>query len=159
MGRLTHQSLSHPEHDIPSDPQSPMSEQPLPLVVEAAHALYCRMTGQNLSLRFDRIRLWSEFFQTGFTIEDLQWVLSYLQKEIRAGRRNIGALKLRNLLAPDRFEEDYHISRVRLRPKPSTSSVPQPPLRLAPAEEERLRREASRAFQHLRANLRGSNNP
>jgi hypothetical protein len=136
-----------------------MPEQPLPLAVEAAHALYCRWTGQNLSLRFDRIRLWSEFFQSGFTIEDFQWVLAYLQKEIRAGRRNIGALKLRNLLAPDRFEEDFHISRVRLRPKANSHSAPPPshPPRPSPIEEQHLREEAIRAFEHLRANLRRSN--
>jgi len=135
-----------------------MPEQPLPLAVEAAHALYCELTGQQLSLRFDRIRLWSEFFQAGFTLQDLQWVLAYLQKEIRAGRRNIGALKLRNLLSPDRFEEDFHISRVRLRPKAKTPPLPQPPspVRPSPADEQRLRQEAKQAFQRLRANLRQS---
>jgi hypothetical protein len=35
--------------------------------------------------------------------------LSYLQKEIRAGRRNVDALKLSNLLQFDRFEEDLNI--------------------------------------------------
>ena len=30
--------------------------------------------------------------------------IRYLQREIREGRRNVGALKLSNLLQPDRFE-------------------------------------------------------
>jgi len=37
-----------------------------------------------------------------------------LAREIRQGRRNVGALKLSNLLQPDRFEEDFNIRRVRL---------------------------------------------
>jgi hypothetical protein len=138
-----------------------MPADPLPHVVAVAHALYCSLTGQNLSLRFDRLRLWNDFFQAGFTREDLQWVVSYLQREIRAGRRNVGALKLRNLLAPDRFEEDLHISRVRLRPKTTATSAPPPPppSRPSPADEQRLREEAARAFQHLRAKLRPFNPP
>ena len=133
-----------------------MPDQPLPLAVETAHAFYCQHTGQQLSLRFDRIRLWSEFFQAGFTLADLQWVVSYLQKEIRSGRRNIGALKLRNLLAPDRFEEDLQISRARLRPNPSQSTHPQPPPLAppSPAEQQRLRNQAAQTFKDLQARLR-----
>jgi hypothetical protein len=57
----------------------------------------------------------------------LKRVVTYLQKEIRAERRNIGALKLSNLLRLDRFEEDLNISRIRLRPPapPPNPSVPQ----------------------------------
>ena len=46
--------------------------------------------------------------------------MRYLQKEIHAGRRNVGALKISNLLQLDRSEEDLNISRVRL-PAPCTS--------------------------------------
>jgi len=136
-----------------------MPNDPLPQAVETAHALYCRLTGQSLPLRFDRLRLWSDFFQAGFTIEDLQWVIVYLQKQIRAQRRNVGALKLRNLLAPDRFEEDLHISKVRLRPKTTATFAPPPPppITPSPAHEQHLREEAKRVFQRLRANLRRSN--
>jgi hypothetical protein len=78
--------------------------------------LYCHWTAQTLSLRFDRERLWYEFLRAGFSAADLKRVVTYLQKEIRAERRNIGALKLSNLLQLDRFEEDLNISRVRLKP-------------------------------------------
>ena len=88
--------------------------------IQQAHALYCRLTGQRVSLRFDRERLWYELFQAGFNEADLQRVIRYLQREIREGRRNVGALKLSNLLQIDRFEEDLNISRVQLyAPKPS----------------------------------------
>src|ERR1700690_4577748 len=82
------------------------------------HQTYGRLTGQNLSLRFDRERLWFEFHRAGFTLADLVQVVRYLQKEIRHTRRNVGALKLSNLLQLDRFEEDLNIRRVRLVPEP-----------------------------------------
>jgi hypothetical protein len=48
----------------------------------------------------------------------------------------VGALKLSNLLQPDRFEEDLHISRVALSPPkpPKTSHTAPPPL--TPEERE-----------------------
>ena len=66
--------------------------------IQQAHALYCRITGQRVSLHFDRERLWYELFKAGFTEADVQHLIRYLQREIRQGRRNVGALKLSNLL-------------------------------------------------------------
>jgi hypothetical protein len=95
------------------------------------HQLYCQLTAQKLSLRFDRERLWFEFLRAGFSAADLEQTIAYLQREIRAQRRNIGALKLSNLLQLDRFEEDLNISRVRLRaPAPKR---PQPPPEPSPS--------------------------
>ena len=97
--------------------------------VRELHELYCHLTAQTLSLRFDRERLWYEFLSAGFSAEDLKRVVTYLQKEIRTERRNIGALKLSNLLQLDRFEEDLNISRVRLKP---AASHPRPTVQPAP---------------------------
>jgi hypothetical protein len=95
--------------------------------VRELHELYCHWTAQTLSLRFDRERLWYEFLRAGFSAEDLKRVVTYLQKEIRTQRRNIGALKLSNLLQLDRFEEDLNISRVRLKPPaPRSNRTVQP---------------------------------
>jgi hypothetical protein len=95
--------------------------------VRELHELYCHWTAQTLSLRFDRERLWYEFLRAGFSAEDLKRVVTYLQKEIRTQRRNIGALKLSNLLQLDRFEEDLNISRVRLKPlAPRSNPTVQP---------------------------------
>jgi hypothetical protein len=109
--------------------------------VRQVHELYCRQTAQHLALRFDRERLWYEFLRAGFTPADLERVISYLQKEIRAQRRNVGALKLSNLLQLDRFEEDLNISRVRLhsppKPRPNTAHTPSDP---APADEAQRQR-------------------
>jgi hypothetical protein len=77
-----------------------------PRSVRELHELYCHCTCQNLSLRFEGERLWYEFLRAGFNAAYLQRVIAYLQKEIRAARRNIGALELSNLLQLDRFEED-----------------------------------------------------
>ena len=100
--------------------------------IQQAHALYCQLTGQRVSLRFERERLWFELFRAGFTEADLQIVVRYLQREIRHGRRNVGALKLSNLLQLDRFEEDLNISRVALS-SPRPSNAPRPPSTAATA--------------------------
>ena len=129
---------------------------PLPVraQLEELHQTYGRLTGQNLAWRFDRERLWWEFLQAGFTRADLVQVIRYLQKEIRHTRRNVGALKLSNLLQLDRFEEDLNISRVRLVPEPP----PKPPIALAPAgsaaEQERGRQRALEQLRRLKETLR-----
>ena len=130
--------------------------------LRATHQLYCRLTGQKLTLRFDRERLWYEFLRAGFSPEDLKTVVAYLQKEIRASRRNVGALKLSNLLQLDRFEEDLNISKVRLRgapPSASCSAAPAKPPVLTPAQLQNLRQQAKEAFACLRRQLDNIPNP
>jgi hypothetical protein len=128
--------------------------------LRAIHELYCHLTGQKLTLRFDRERLWYDFLRAGFSDDDLKTVVTYLQKEIRANRRNVGALKLSNLLQLDRFEEDLNISKVRLRSAPASPSsgvTPAEPPVLTPAQLQNLRRQAKEAFASLRRKL--DNNP
>ena len=119
--------------------------------IDQVHQLYCRLTGQNLSLRFDRQRLWYEFLHAGFSAAQLTQVIGYLQKEISQGRRNVGALKLSNLLQLDRFEEDLNISRVQLYapPKPLAPSVAAPPP--SPQEVEAGRQRALKILARFRA--------
>jgi hypothetical protein len=119
--------------------------------IAAAHQLYCQLTGQNLRLGFDRERQWYEWLRAGFTLADLRRVVAYLQREIREGRRNIGALKLSNLLQPDRFEEDLNIRRVRLEPPPPPRSDRTPPL--SQAEVELKRRRALDQIRQIKAQL------
>ena len=125
-----------------------------PAQIQAAHQLYCRLTGQNLSLRFDRERLWFELLRQDYTLEDIAHLLGYLQREIRHHRRNVGALKLSNLLQPDRFEEDLNLSRMRLKPPcPKSKSSSSPPLPIPPDELERGRQKAALFLQQLKNSL------
>lgn len=128
----------------------------VPAALEQLHQTYCQLTGQNLTLRFDRERLWFGFHRAGFTRADLAQVVRYLQKEIRSARRNVGALKLSNLLQLDRFEEDLNISRVRLTPQPPRPKPP--PLALtptcSPAEQEQARQRTLAQLQDLKNQLR-----
>jgi hypothetical protein len=123
--------------------------------IAQAHALYQELTAQTLSLRFDRERQWYEWLRAGFGLEDLRWVIGYLQREIRERRRNVGALKLSNLLQPDRFEEDLAISRVRLRPapKPSPPIQPAPSPSPSPLEHEQARQRALEILRGIKATL------
>jgi hypothetical protein len=124
----------------------------LPAQLEQLHQTYCRLTGQNLSLRFDRERMWFELLRAGYSLQDVRAVILYLQREIRAQRRNVGALKLSNLLQLDRFEEDLNISRVRL-----TAPTPQRPRAVvptcSPAEQERGRQRAPEQLRELKEKL------
>ncbi len=117
-----------------------------------AHQLYCQLTGQNLRLDFVRERQWYDLLHQGFTVEQVRRVIVYLQREIREGRRNVGALKLSNLLQPDRFEEDLNIRHVRLAPPPAFSSKAPPPL--SPDEQERRRAQALEHLRELKQTLR-----
>jgi hypothetical protein len=125
----------------------------IPELVQQLHQTYCRLTGQNLSLRFDRERLWFEFFRAGFTLADLTQVVGYLQKEIPSGRRNVGALKLSNLFQLDRFEEDLNISRVRFTARPQAPIRALPPT-CSPVEQERGRQRALAHLHELKEKLR-----
>jgi hypothetical protein len=127
----------------------------IPQQITAAHQLYCQLTGQSLRLSFDRERQWFEWLRAGFTLEDLRRVVVYLQREIREGRRNIGALKLSNLLQPDRFEEDLNIRRVRLEPLPPrraqiATAAPQ----LSESERELKRVRCLEQLRVIKQNLR-----
>jgi hypothetical protein len=127
-----------------------MAEPPVPVdatFIGQAHQLYGQLTGQTLRLGFDRERQWYELLRQGHTLADVRAVILYLQREIRAGRRYVGALKLSNLLQPDRFEEDLQISRVRLRPPPAPRPPPTPTAPPLPSAQ------ALAALQQLKANL------
>ena len=123
--------------------------------IAQAHALYCRLTGQNLSLGFDRERMWYELLRLGNGPEQIRQVILYLQREIRADRRNVGALKLSNFLQPDRFEEDLNTSRVMLKPaSPPKPSPPPPPRSIHPRLQEQGRKRALECLQKLKEDLR-----
>jgi hypothetical protein len=122
--------------------------------IQQAHQLYGQLTGQTLRLAFDRERMWYELLRTGYTLQDLRAVITYLQREIHAQRRNVGALKLSNLLQPDRFEEDLQISRVRLRPTSAPKPPPPPSPNLDFDQAQQGRQRALECLRQLKATLR-----
>jgi hypothetical protein len=137
-----------------SAPAAPVSSPvPASLILEA-HQLYCQLTGQSLRLAFDRERMWYELLRLGYSLPEVRTVILYLQREIRAQRRNVGALKLSNLLQPDRFEEDLQISRVRLRPPPPPPPTPPSRPLLSALELQQGRQRALECLRQIKAALR-----
>ena len=123
------------------------------VLIGQAHQLYCQLTGQSLGLGFDRERMWFELLRAGHSLQDLRAVITYLQREIRAGRRNVGALKLSNLLQPDRFEEDLNIRRVRLEPPARSAPPPKPSPPAGEQEQARRQRQALEALRQFKRTL------
>ncbi len=137
-----------------SQPTPPASFPVDAAAIDQAHQLYCQLTGQSVRLAFDRERMWFELLRLGYSLQDLRTVITYLQREIRSQRRNVGALKLSNLLQPDRFEEDLQISRVRLQsPRPCQPTKPSPPA-LPAREQEQGRQRALECLRQIKAALR-----
>jgi hypothetical protein len=130
-----------------------MFELPYAAAIAQAHQLYCQLTGQNLHLGFERERMWFELLRAGYSLQEVRAVVTYLQREIRAQRRNVGALKLSNLLQPDRFEEDLQISRVRLRPPPPPAPPASEPT-LTPEQRAQGHQRLSECLRQIKAELR-----
>lgn len=144
----------------PPDPIPPAAGEPvLPISqrIAAAHALYCRMTGMNLRLDPTRERLWFDWFQAGNGRKELVTVIAWLQTQIRLRKRNLGCLRIGNLLQPDRFEEDLALSTAKLRapldtlPRP-VSDAPEAPT-LTPEQIAAGKADALAALARLKESL------
>lgn len=140
-----------PELKSPVNPPRPAWDSD---AIARAHALYSEITGQRLPLHLERQRQWALILAQGYDLEDLRRLILYLQREIRAGRRYVGALKLSNLLQLERFEEDLALTRLQLRPPdPPPPSPPSPPI-ADPAEEAAARQRALEILRKFRRSLR-----
>ena len=124
--------------------------------IARAHALYAELTGQRLPLHLERQRQWALILAQGYGLEDVRRLILYLQREIRAGRRYVGALKLSNLLQLERFEEDLALTRLQLRPPgpPPPAASPTPPPPTDPAEDAAARQRALEILRQFRRSLR-----
>lgn len=93
---------------IPTSNGAASSPQINASVIAECEDTYYRMTG------FKRPRgllanviWWRGWLKAGFTVSDLECVIRYLQRHIKAGKRNPGALKLSNLIdRPEFFAEE-----------------------------------------------------
>jgi hypothetical protein len=107
-----------PKSSLPPPPfqpgEVPAGRPPSDLVprIERLHRWFCEATGQKLSL-LGRERYWWAWINAGFTDQDLETVVEHLRREIRRRNRNAGALKLMNLLDPERFEDDLNQTRLK----------------------------------------------
>ncbi len=144
---------STPELKSPVNPPRPAWDSD---AIARAHALYAELTGQKLPLHLERQRQWALILAQGYGLEDLRRLILYLQREIRAGRRYVGALKLSNLLQLDRFEEDLALTRLRLRPSAPSPSPPPASTEPAPdpAEDYAARQRALEILRQFRRSLR-----
>lgn len=76
----------------------------------ALHAWFCDQTGQKIPLSMDRLLRWQEWMVAGHNGPELRKVIIYLRKQINAGKRNDGSLKLSNILRIEQFEEDLGLA-------------------------------------------------
>jgi hypothetical protein len=75
--------------------------------VVAIHAYYCRLTGHDLELNFEREHFWMLWLHHRWTAADLALVVRAIKKAIIARERKPAALLFRNLIGDTgRFEED-----------------------------------------------------
>jgi len=130
-----------------------MNPETIRQLIDQAHRLYCQQTGQQIHMRMDRQRMWYELIRSGFTLEEIKKVITYLQREIREGRRNVGALKISNLTQLERFEEDLAISRVQLHPPAKPAPIPQPQPKIQPEQLEQIRQRSLQLIQELKKSI------
>lgn len=93
-----------------------------PADIAALHALYQRLTGNELVLNWFRMDCWRQWISyrkhQPFTQEDLKTVVAYFRRTRKGGLLD-GSLKFHLLIQqPDRFEEDLALCRQALRPRP-----------------------------------------
>ena len=89
--------------------------------IPAMHAAYCQAARIQLPLDPAREISWYEVWRRGIRASDVTLLVNHLHAEIRAQRRNPGALKFRNFVGnADYLEEDLAELRARARvPKPN----------------------------------------
>lgn len=125
------------------------------------HEWFCQVTRQRIPLRMDILTQWIDWLLFGFTGADLKKVIEYLREEIRAGKRNMGAMSLRALLDIRNFEKDLGLANMaksgfiaddrRIPPPPGAAPRPRPskPTAEPQPQPERDPEEARRAADIL----------
>jgi hypothetical protein len=131
--------------------------------VQALHAWYCQALRVDRPITPGAEYAWFQWLRSGYNGPQLQRVLRYLLREIRADRRNPGAIKLSHLLDPEQFAEDLAIAQINwqtratmpplpgevpAQPKPQPGPVPPSAIRHPQSGEERAA--SARALDHLR---------
>lgn len=78
--------------------------------IRRLHDCYRKVSGWDVgplkAICDPREHLWSAFMRQGFTLADLDFVIVHLKRQIKAGERNPGALRLSSLIEPIHFGEE-----------------------------------------------------
>jgi len=93
------------------------------MTIEQLHSVYCGLSCRELPLEFTSYyerHLWQTWMQRGFTENDLEQVIRWIQRKIKKGERRPESLRLYNLLDPSRFLDDLIDSKATSRIKPET---------------------------------------
>lgn len=82
---------------------------------ESLNSCYVRESGFASALHFnswEKIEWWHNFIKAGFTEKDLETVVQRLKREIKAKRRNLGCLRLSNLISNlGMWEEELELAK------------------------------------------------
>ena len=85
--------------------------------IKQLHDHYCKLTGLPVRYTLYHEYCWSTWELAGFSKDDLELVIHYIQRRIRDGRRERESLMFRNLIAhPESFADDLAMARVRQAP-------------------------------------------
>ena len=137
--------------------------------VEKLHAEIVQLTGRPERYLFHE-RSYAELLkfysqdESGVALlaADLRFVIRYLQRQISAGSRNQGCLKIRNLLSPDRFDEDLAEARAffkrraqRSNPSPQSPTSPTTAQQIPDEVWDQNAGEARKQIAALKSQLRG----
>ena len=92
---------------------NPLTSQlpPEQFTIPRLHSEYNRLTRLDIRLRVDIERLWWDLHRdyngdTERLLADMRFLIPWLKSQINDGKRNPGALRPRNLLQPDQWEDD-----------------------------------------------------
>lgn len=103
-----------------------------PARIARVHSWYEGQMGAKIQLTAPLQRLWFEWFKAGHDEDQLHAVFRYLRGEIGNKKRNDGALKLSNMLDPERFASDFALvglrrKAVQTKVAPVLAAEPKPP--------------------------------
>lgn len=98
----------------------------IPAEIKALHSLYESLTGNTLTLNWQRLdiwRTWLSYRTPAFNQSDLKAVVAYFKRTRKGGILD-GSLRFHNLVArADYFEEDLSLARQAMRPRVPATKV------------------------------------
>lgn len=149
-----HEAVEDPNTYEHKQPVTPTAKAPEGTVARsnALHAWYCEQMGTEVRLDMNLERLWFDWFKAQFTEDQFKRVFKYLKKQVDQKKRNDGALKLSNMLQPDRFNEDLALAARNCKPAPQPKAQEPEPVKSAEDWQK-----GQDAIKQLREQLKGGN--